>query len=215
MKKSQQKSFFLLLFNRLLFVKKYQKPEKFFTECIIYAVLLLWGITFFKASHLDVSRYGFFDAILHNVDLMFHEAGHLFFAFFGNFIKALGGTIMQCLIPVLVMLYFIRRRENFPATVALWWLGQNFLDVAPYIYDAWDRVLPLIGGSHSHPDSHDWYYILKQLNRLDKYAEISSLTARLGRFTVFLSLVWGAVILYRQFLIQKISGLKSKWETED
>ena len=215
MRVQQKKSFLSLFFDRVFFVKKYNKSEKFFTECLVYVVLLVWGITFFKDSHLDVSRYGFFDSMLHNVDLMFHEAGHVIFSFFGLFIKALGGTIMQCLTPIIVLVYFFQKKENFSASVALWWLGQNFLDIAPYMYDAWDRVLPLIGGPHSHPDSHDWYYILRRLDCLEKYAEISSFTAGLGRLTVFLSLIWASVILYHQFRIQKASGFESPWDRED
>ena len=211
----KQKNVFLsAFFDRIFFVKAHNKPEKFFTECLVYAVLLLWGMSFFKASHLDVSRYGFLDSMLHNVDLIFHEAGHLFFGFFGMLIKALGGTLMQCLIPIIVMIYFFRKKENFPASVALWWLGQNFLDIAPYIYDSWDRVLPLVGGSQ-HPDAHDWYYILRRLDLLEKYAEISSFTVGLGRMIVFLSLIWGLGVLFFQFKVQKTKGFDSPWDRED
>ena len=187
---SSQTPFLSQFFARIFFVKKQKDPNKFFTECAIYVFLLLWGLTFFKDSHLDVSRYGFFDAIAHNVDLIFHEAGHLVFSFFGVFIEALGGTLMQCLVPIIVMLYFLRKKENFSAAVGLWWLGQNFLDVAPYIYDAWDRALPMI----SQHGKHDWHFILGRLNRLDQYAEISAVVAKLGRLAIFLSLSWGGVV---------------------
>ncbi len=41
---------------------------------------------------------------LNRVDLVFHEAGHVIFGFFGEFIGILGG-IMQVLIPAIVVVY--------------------------------------------------------------------------------------------------------------
>ena len=203
-------------FRRVLFVKKQSHPNKFWTESVVYAVLLLWGLSLFKRNSFDINQYGVMDSLLHNVHLVFHEAGHLIFKVFGDFINALGGTIMQCLIPVIVTAQFIRQKDNFPASVGLWWLSHSFLDVAPYIYDAKDRVLPLLGGGtgQSHPEGHDWYYILRRMDRLDSYQEIASFTVYLGKFILLLSLVWGAVLLYRQFLIQKAYGPKSHWEQE-
>jgi hypothetical protein len=38
----------------------------------------------------------------------------------------------------------------------LWWSGQNFIDVSPYIADAPTRYLPLISGIDI---THDWWNV--------------------------------------------------------
>jgi len=37
--------------------------------------------------------------LIDNANLIIHEAGHFFFSFFGEFIHAAGGTLMQILFP--------------------------------------------------------------------------------------------------------------------
>ena len=44
---------------------------------------------------LNRGNYGLLD----NVDLVIHEAGHIFFSIFGKFIYTLGGTLMQIILP--------------------------------------------------------------------------------------------------------------------
>jgi hypothetical protein len=69
---------------------------------------------------------------LHLVNLPFHEAGHVIFSPFGRFMQVLGGTLGQLLMPTICMaVLLLRTREAFGAAVALWWLGENFMDVAP------------------------------------------------------------------------------------
>lgn len=55
----------------------------------------------------------------------------------------LGGTLGQVLMPVICLVTFlVKTRDPFGAAVALWWTGENLLDVAPYISDA--RSLDLV-----------------------------------------------------------------------
>lgn len=191
--------------NRILFVKKQNDPSAFFAKGLLYIVLVIFGLSFFDETNFAEDQYGASDSFLHNINLVFHEAGHWIFGFFGRFIRVFGGTLMQCLIPLIVMIQFLKQKDNFSASVGLWWLGQNFLDIAPYIYDAWDRKLILLGGitGQDHPGSHDWYYLLSTTNRLDSYAEIALLTGNLGKFILFLSFVWGGLILYKTSLTLK------------
>ena len=46
---------------------------------------------------------------LHLIDLVFHEAGHIIFGFFGRFIAVLGGSLNQVLIPVVCTAVFAWR----------------------------------------------------------------------------------------------------------
>ena len=80
----------------------------------------------------------------------------------------------------------------------------------PYVYDAWDRKLILIGGvTGREANIHDWYNLLTMINRLDKHDEIANFMNSLGKITLFFSFVWGGVILYKIFFILKIRGFKN------
>jgi ABC-type nitrate/sulfonate/bicarbonate transport system permease component len=78
----------------------------------------------------------------------------------------------------------------------LWWSGQNFLDVAPYIADAPVRVLPLL--SHD-VDSHDWWNLLRMTDSLESAGSLAALCFALGVGVLLLSNVWGGFLLYVEF----------------
>ena len=101
------------------------------------------------------------DSFLHLPNLVFHEAGHLLFAMFGQFMSVLGGSLTQVLIPVIAMIAFIRQEQPFGAAVCGWWAGQNLVDLAPYIADARALQLVLLGGrTGAEVEGHDWEYLL-------------------------------------------------------
>jgi hypothetical protein len=99
-----------------------------------------------------------------NADLVIHEAGHIFFMFFGRFIYFAGGTLMQIILPSIIAWYFFRNSYRFGVQLSLLWLGQNFINISVYAADARARILPLLGGNKV---GHDWHYMLGQLNILD------------------------------------------------
>ena len=43
---------------------------------------------------------------IQNVNLIFHEAGHMFLMFFGDTLHTLGGSIFEIGVPLTIMLYF-------------------------------------------------------------------------------------------------------------
>ena len=96
--------------------------------------------------------------LLDGVDLAIHETGHLVFGAFGEFVQFAGGTIMQLLMPLAFVGYFLRRRDPHAATVALWWVAQNLWNISVYVADARAQELPLVGGGE-----HDWAYMLGRL----------------------------------------------------
>lgn len=109
-------------------------------------------------------RYTFID----NVNLLFHEAGHLVFAIFGSeFLGFLGGTLMQLMVPIAITTYFWKNHDPFAFWVGLFWISQNILNVAHYLGDANTQILPLLGGGQ-----HDWHYLLSRLNILPMAEEI-------------------------------------------
>lgn len=107
---------------------------------------------------LNPSHYGLLD----HVDLAIHETGHLVFSPFGEFITALGGTLLQLIFPAAFIWYFQRRGDRYAASVALWWLAQNCWNIAVYVKDAQAQELPLVGGGE-----HDWAYLLDELGWLE------------------------------------------------
>jgi len=126
---------------------------------------LLWlSISYIFSSFGEGSRV--LQGFLHLVNLPFHEAGHLFFSPFGDFMHSLGGSLGQCLMPLLCMVAFLRQSQGqFGAAVCLWWFGENLLDIAPYMDDARSLSLPLLGGNVGHASPygfHDWEYLLSE-----------------------------------------------------
>ncbi|HEU4367101.1 MAG TPA: hypothetical protein VFV05_02600 [Methylomirabilota bacterium] len=73
-------------------------------------------------------------AFIHPVDVVFHEAGHVSFGFFGRFLGIRGGSLNQVLIPAVCTGYFLRRGRP-AAAVTLFWTGERLTDVAIYVAD--------------------------------------------------------------------------------
>jgi hypothetical protein len=100
-------------------------------------------------------------SLMDSVDLPIHETGHLVFAPLGEFLQFLGGTLFQLIMPAAFVVYFARRRDLHAASVALWWVAQNFWNISVYVADARTENLPLVGGGE-----HDWAYLLGRLGWL-------------------------------------------------
>jgi len=99
-------------------------------------------------------------AFAHLIDLVFHEAGHVIFGFFGQFLGVLGGSLNQVLIPALCTGYFLRHRQRAAAAVTLFWTGESLADVAIYVADGREMALPLLAEGLTH----DWNWILSELS---------------------------------------------------
>ncbi|GIW60215.1 MAG: hypothetical protein KatS3mg087_1281 [Patescibacteria group bacterium] len=111
------------------------------------------------------------------VNLLFHEAGHVIFIPFGQVMMVLGGSMLQCLIPAFIFGYFLYTRQWYAAAFALFWLGNNFINVSVYIRDAEPRVLPLLGGDSS---GHDWYWLMTNVGRLEWAVPLANMVWSVG-----------------------------------
>ena len=131
--------------------------KKWIPSVIILPIALYWI--------LNRGEYGLID----NADLVIHEAGHLFFKFFGRYIYTLGGTLMQIILPSIILFYFFRNKYRTGMQFSLLWLGQNFINISVYAADAQARRLPLLGGNKVY---HDWYYLLSEIGILQFDAEV-------------------------------------------
>ncbi len=160
-----------------------------------WCAFALWAL-WFAANGIDYESVN--SSFLHAVILPFHEFGHVLFMPFGRFLTILGGSLFQVMMPLGLMLAFlIKQREPFGASVMLWWAGQSMVDLAPYIGDAVDRSMPLIGGMDG--DSHDWGTLLTMMNLLNYSQGLARLCFSLGVLVMLAALAWGACLLRMQY----------------
>ena len=168
-------------------------PIVFYARCGLYAALLAWGL-YFMSLDLRTNEIG--HSFMHRVNLVFHEAGHVLFRPFGHFMMVLGGTLGQLLIPLIACAaLLIKNRDAFGASVALWWLAQSVMDTAPYINDARDLRLTLLGGGtgQDRPGVHDWENILLDLNLIEHERGIALAADRLGELLMIVAFVWDSL----------------------
>ncbi len=127
--------------------------------------LLVWWTIGLVPHPLDPSRS--IDSFLHLINLPFHEAGHLIWSVLGDFMRVLGGSLTQVLVPVICAVAFVRRDDLFAAGIAIWWAGESLIDLGPYIADARALQLPLLGGQTGQEVyGHDWEWLLETLGWL-------------------------------------------------
>jgi len=159
-------------------------------QAAVLVGLVVWTWSFARAG-MGVAAL---DSVLHLPDLIFHEAGHVLFGFFGQFIGALGGSLLQFVVPLVLAGAFLRQSDQFGAAVCTWWAGQNLVDLAPYIADARALQLVLLGGrTGAEVEGHDWEYLLTQLGWLRFDRTLGLGAHRLGLLIMVGAIVWGAV----------------------
>ena len=152
---------------------------------IFWIFLIYYSLRFFSFA----INTAVMNAFLHGPNLIFHEAGHIIFSPFGEFMMILGGSLGQCLMPMIVIYTFLFKEKNaFWASVGLWWLGQNLTDVALYISDASARSLPLIGGMSE--EAHDWGNLLTMTGLLQYDFTFGIITHYIGMILMILALIW-------------------------
>jgi hypothetical protein len=117
----------------------------------------------------------------HLVNLPIHEAGHVFFRILGEFVGIAGGSLFQVIVPAVFFGYFVYHRKPFSASIVLFWVGNNFLDVYVYASDAQVMQLPLLSGlSGAEGGFHDWNYLLTEIGLLDRTYLIAKIIRFLG-----------------------------------
>jgi hypothetical protein len=184
----------------LFLVEPKVNPFYFWGRVIMGLVLLIWGGKF-VLSPMATNYAG--DSFFHLVNLPFHEAGHLFFQLFGRWMASLGGTLGQLLIPLTCLLVLLlKTKDPFGASVSLWWFGENFLDIAPYINDARNQELVLLGGITGREADygyHDWEFILNEVGLLGYDHTLAYIAHGLGIVLMLLSFAWAGVVLLKQY----------------
>ena len=171
-------------------------PALFWARVALLLVFTLWGL---RLIWLDFRSGEMGSSFLHGPLLVFHEAGHVIFRLFGEFIAILGGTLGQLLMPaILCGAMLVRNRDPFGAAIGLWLVGVSLLDVAPYVYDALHPQLVLLGGHTGEEGGHDWIYLLGETGLLKRAQGLGWLVHKVGAGVVLLSLIWAGWILGQQ-----------------
>lgn len=165
-------------------------------KAVLLVVLAAYGL---KLIFTPILAFPQTSWLLHSVNLVFHEAGHLFFSPFGRLLHVLGGTLGQLIIPTVVISTFLWQRDTFGAAVGVWWLGESFLDIAPYINDARAGRLMLLGGvtGSEVEDYHDWEVLLTKLNMMQYDHTLARLSFSIGSLLMLAAMLWGGWLLWK------------------
>jgi hypothetical protein len=122
--------------------------------------------------------------LIDGVNLLIHEAGHLIFRLFGEFMMIAGGSLFQVIMPALFVGYFCYQRKFYSASLVLFWVGESILNVSVYAGDAATLQLPLLGGEGT---LHDWNYLLTNLNLLSATTQVAGVIRLLGTIVIALA----------------------------
>ena len=199
--------------ERAFCFKEHEDPLYILKEIAGFILLLILTIYFIKNRLSIDNPKGSTLFLFHTVNLVFHEAGHILFMPFGIFIMKLGGTLLQCLVPLIFLIYFLKERESFAASTMFWWFGQNFLDISPYVYDAKRLSLPLTSGrtGRADPNSHDWYWLLNRMGVREHCESIALFIENLGILLLLLALTWSFLFIYKKGLKELSSDRTSSF----
>ena len=106
------------LVARLTYVEPRTDPIYFWSRVAAYALFFVWGWYFIL---LDLRTNEIGNSFMHRVDLVFHEAGHVIFRPFGEFMHVLGGSLGQLLMPAIVIVMLVyKNQDNFGGSIGLW-----------------------------------------------------------------------------------------------
>lgn len=185
------------LAQRFLYVPLQVEAWRVHANGALFALTLYFGWIYYR---MDIPAWEMSATFMHTIMLPFHEFGHLLFMPFGEFMSLAGGSLIQWLMPLGFLLHFsIRNKDNFTASLMLWWMGTQFLDLAPY---AWDARVPqhiLLTGRTGDTGAHDYIDILGTLGLLNSAHGVARIMHATGLLVMIAAWAWGGCILWRQY----------------
>jgi hypothetical protein len=182
---------------RLLWVPERVEAWQVYARAVLFGLLTLWG---WRLAAMDIRTGEMGGSFIHLPHLVFHEAGHVIFMAFGELMHLAGGTIGQLAVPIILgVALHMKNRDNFGASIALWWLATSFMDCAPYAYDAHDPRLMLLTGRTGEDGPHDWIDMLGILGIGQHARAIGHALHSIGVALMLAANVWGGYILWRQY----------------
>lgn len=161
--------------------------------------LPLWVLfAYVWLQHLRDPQYW---CLFDGLNLGIHEFGHYLFGPFGDIMGAYGGSLFQCLVPVIGMAMFLRQRDYFALAIAFGWLATNQFDVAVYVGDAVTKQLQLVTPGGGEP-VHDWNYILATLGWLRHTEMLERLHWLAGHVSMTVCIAGGGWVLWRMIRLR-------------
>ena len=121
-----------------------------------------------------------------------HEFGHLFWAPFGEWMGAAGGSLTQLLVPIGAAALVWRGRDWFGVAVCGLFIATSLAELSWYIADARTEMLDLVSFSEEGA-IHDWNYLLGSVGRLDSDLAF----ARFARLLAWIVLLCSAALTLR------------------
>lgn len=176
----------------------------FYGRCAAFALLVLWSWFLIGYDYRYAEINGSF---MHNILLPIHEAGHVLFIPFGEFMTILGGSLFQLMLPLGISIAFYwKNRDNFGAALGVWWASVSLVDLSPYIYDSLQPQMIMLGGHTGEDGPHDWIYLLESFGQLPNAQAIGTVVHACGALSMIAALLWGAAVLWRQKTLGLGSG---------
>ena len=139
----------------------------------VHRAVLIFAAAFYLLFLFQAARG---TGLLLLIDLVFvpiHEAGHLLFSFFGEFLAVAGGTMLQLSVPLMLATFFIFQRQILGTAFCVFFFFEQFLPVATYMADARAQELPLLTVGDGDDVIHDWAYLFGKFGVLDHDTQIA------------------------------------------
>ena len=140
--------------------------------------------------------------LLDGANLLFHEAGHMFFGLLGPTMELYGGTLGQFVFPLVLVVSFWRQGLAVSFAAGWIWFFENFFSVARYMADARAQELPLVGGGE-----HDWFNIFSRWNALYYDTTIASVVRICAWAGIGLAWAW---LAWRTFRKDNLARLREE-----
>jgi hypothetical protein len=153
---------------------------------------------------MDIPSWEISSSLMHPPLLLFHEFGHVVFMPLGEFMHLLGGPLVQVAFPLIFGgIFLVKNRDPFAASVMLWWAAVSLMDVAPYIYDAYQPQHILLSGRTGDDGAHDFVDILGDLGLLKRARPIGRAAHAFAVLMMLSALAWSAYLVWQQYRNRK------------
>ena len=183
-------------FERLLETPEEGRKVRMVAGAVLLLLAAWYAWRFFRFDVSDPESMPL--PFLYSAIVPFHEFGHILFSPFGEFLHIAGGSLMQFLMPLGFGIYFVHwRHDNLAGWLMLWWEGTQWVNLAPYCYDAKKPAMILLTGRTGDTGAHDYIDMLGDLGLLNRAHEVAAVMKYFGVLLMLAALVWGALLLAR------------------
>lgn len=170
-------------------------PGEWYGRAVLLVLFFIWGI---RITLMDYRDGEMGTSFMHSILLPIHEAGHVIFIPFGEFMTILGGSLFQLIFPLIAAATVLwQNRDAFGAGLGVWWCGVSVIDLAPYIYDAKEPQLMMLGGHTGEDGPHDWIYLLEVFGKLQHSQSYGAVAHTLGVLVMLAGIALSALVLWR------------------